>query len=121
MGAFDNITAGYTVTYTGGFITLNAPPSGFPGDFNNDGKVDAGDYVTWKKNEGTNNALVNDNGFGTPVGLNHYNLWRTNFGSPPGAGSGGELNGSAVPEPATIGLVFVGLAAFGLGRRSRRV
>ena len=27
------------------------PPAGLPGDFNSDGKVDAGDYVTWRKNE----------------------------------------------------------------------
>jgi autotransporter-associated beta strand protein len=90
---------------------------GLPGDFNSDGKVDAGDYVTWRKNNGTNNALANDNGLGTPVGANHYTLWRANFGKPPGAGSG--LTGAAVPEPTTIGLVLLGLAALGLGRRGR--
>jgi hypothetical protein len=58
------------------------------GDFNNDTFVDAGDYVTWKKNQGTNNALANDNGLGTPVGTAHYNLWRANFGNS-GPGSPG--------------------------------
>jgi hypothetical protein len=81
--------------------------------------VDAGDYVTWRKNNGTNNALANDNGLGTPVGANHYTLWRANFGKPPGAGSGSGLSGAAVPEPTTIGLVLLGLAALGLGRRGR--
>jgi hypothetical protein len=69
-----------------------------PGDFNSDGVVDAGDYVTWKKNAGTSNALANDNGLGTPIGAAHYDLWRANFGNPPGAGSGSSLS-AAVPEP----------------------
>jgi hypothetical protein len=111
-GAFDNVTAPYTVSYAGGNILLNAPPTGLLGDFNNDGKVDAADYCTWKKNEGTNNALVNDNGLGTPIGSDHYNLWRANFGQPPGAGSGGELCGTAVvPEPSTAALLVMGIVA----------
>jgi hypothetical protein len=58
------------------------------GDFNNDTKVGAADYVTWRKSENTNNALANDGGLGTPVGTAHYALWRENFGnsgSPPPA------------------------------------
>ena len=55
-------------TYFSGTGILTLPAVGLPGDFNSDGTVDAGDYITWKKNEGTNNALANDNGLGTPVG-----------------------------------------------------
>ncbi len=62
-----------------GIITV---VGGLPGDFNSDGKVDAGDYVTWRKNNGTNNALPNDNGLGVPITTAHYNLWRSNFGNP---------------------------------------
>ena len=97
-----------------GIVTVG--PAGLPGDFNSDGKVDAGDYVTWRKNNGTNNALANDNGLGTPVGVAHYNLWRANFGNPPGAGSslGG---GSAVPEPAALSLAMFALGAAFVSRR----
>src|SRR6185369_6538806 len=35
---------------------------GLNGDFNSDGKVDAADYVMWRNNDGTSNALPNDNG-----------------------------------------------------------
>ena len=59
------------------------PPVGLPGDFNSDGKVDAGDYVTWRKNEVTNAALANDNGVGNQA--DRFTLWRANFGNPPGA------------------------------------
>jgi hypothetical protein len=95
---------------------LVGPTVGLPGDFNSDGKVDAGDYVTWRKNDGTNNALANDNGLGTPVGANHYALWRANFGNPPGAGSG--LSGAAVPEPGAAMLLLIGLGAVVALRRN---
>lgn len=100
-----------------GFTGLDigfAPPAGITGDYNNDGKVDAGDYVTWRKAQGTTNALANDPVGGT-IGTAQYNNWRANFGKPPGAGSG--LDGASVPEPASMGLLLIGLAAFGWRRR----
>jgi autotransporter-associated beta strand protein len=90
--------------------------AGLPGDFNSDGKVDAADYVTWRKNNNTNNALANDNGLGTPVGSAHYDLWRANFGNPPGSGS--SLSGAAVPEPGTLVFAIFGVVlAVVTGRR----
>ena len=123
-GTFDtlNIPSGYTINYgtgTNSSITLTSPAAGLPGDFNSDGKVDAGDYVTWRKNNGTSNALANDNGLGTPIGVAHYNLWRANFGNPPGAGAGGLSNG-AVPEPASMLLIFLSIAGFPVVRARRR-
>jgi hypothetical protein len=84
-----------------------AASGGIAGDFNNDGNVDAGDYGTWRKNNGTNNALANDNGLGTPVGPGHYTLWRANFGKPPGAGAG--LEGGTVPEPSAAVLLLIAI------------
>src|SRR6267142_1511782 len=78
--------------------------TGLAGDFNNDGKVDAGDYATWRKNS-ANAALPNDNGLTTQAA--RYNLWRSSFGTP-GAGSG-SLGVGAVPEPSTVGLAVIGL------------
>ena len=45
---------------------------GQPGDFNSDGKVDAADYVKWRKTDGANEAL--------------YTEWRSNFGEPAAGG-----------------------------------
>lgn len=108
-------------TYFSGTGIITVGPAGLPGDFNSDGKVDAGDYVTWKKNQNTNNALANDNGLGTPVGTAHYNLWRANFGNPPGSGSGGNLSGTgSVPEPASLVLLIGAIfALFTCGSRKR--
>jgi autotransporter-associated beta strand protein len=103
--------------YFAGIGMFTVGPVGVAGDFNNDGQVDAGDYVTWKKNEGTNNALANDNGLGTPIGPAHYDLWRANFGNPPGGGS--TLDSSAVPEPTSVGLLLIGIAAMLYRRRVR--
>ncbi len=86
---------------------LNPNPSlseGLNGDYNADGRVDAADYVVWRKNPA---------GFGgDPAG---YNTWRTNFDSPGGAGSGREA--SAVPEPAAFVLAALAAAVSWLNRR----
>ena len=92
-----------------------APPAGLAGDFNSNGTVDAGDYVVWRKNTG-NAALPNDGGAGNQAA--RYTLWRSNFGKPPGAGSGEGLEGAGVPEPASAVLLVIGLAAF-CSRRNR--
>lgn len=98
-----------------GIITVGA--AGLLGDFNSDGKVDAGDYATWRKNEVANAALANDNGLGTQAA--RFSLWRANFGNPPGAGSGGGLSNSAVPEPGTFSLLICAVGS-GLIASSRR-
>jgi hypothetical protein len=89
----------------GGIITVGG--AGLPGDYNNDGQVDAADYVVWRKDPATHG--------GDPAG---YNTWRTNFGAG-GAGSGALSGDFAVPEPASMLLVLSGLAAVlgALGRR----
>jgi autotransporter-associated beta strand protein len=122
-GAIGSSAEHQSSLFTGGgllnVVPWETPPTSVPlaGDFNNDGKVDAGDYVTWLKANGTNNALLNDNGLGVPVGQAHLDLWRQNFGNArPAAGSG--LAGGTIPEPSTILLALV--AAAGLTATSRR-
>lgn len=82
-------------------FTTSAVTPGLAGDFNNDSKVDAGDYATWRKNS-SNGTLPNDNGLTTQA--DRFNLWRANFGKPAGAGAG--LTSAAVPEPGICGLAL---------------
>ncbi|QDU88878.1 hypothetical protein Pla175_22620 [Pirellulimonas nuda] len=82
--------------------------AGLPGDFNNDGSVDAADYTVWRDNFGAAGPLLNDGGLGVPIGSAHYELWRGNFGETLGA-----LNASSapVPEPGAIALLLLTLLA----------
>jgi hypothetical protein len=89
---------------------------GIPGDYNDDGSVDAADYVIWRKNQGTTNTLPNDPAGGI-IGATQYNNWRANFGMMAGAGAGPSLDASAVPEPGTIVLALAGLVGAALVRR----
>jgi hypothetical protein len=90
----------------GGYTYLRAEPpaSSPPGDYNNNGVVDAADYVLWRKNPAN---------FGGAAG---YNVWRTHFGQTAGSGSGVNAN-AAVPEPSTLFLLIVGILAICSSRR----
>ncbi|MEX2168354.1 MAG: pentapeptide repeat-containing protein [Pirellulales bacterium] len=85
-----------TNLYTTGEVTLTAAPGVVPGDYNGNGVVDAADYVVWR------------NQAGTPA---EYSTWRANFGAT-AAGAGAvafsEAN-AAVPEPASLALLALGL------------
>jgi T5SS/PEP-CTERM-associated repeat protein len=76
--------------YTSGLLSVIGI---IPGDYNNNGTVDAADYVVWRKSP--------SNFGGNPDG---YNTWRANFGEPAGGGSRATAN-AAVPEPSNCCLL----------------
>jgi hypothetical protein len=90
---------------------------GLAGDFNSNGVVDAADYLVWRKNAGTNNALPNNLISGT-IGMAQYNEWRANFGQASGSGAG--LISAAVPEPGSASLVCMVIAFYGAWAGSGR-
>jgi hypothetical protein len=77
-----------------GIISYVTGPDALPGDFNEDGKVDAADYVVWRKTDGSQAG---------------YNDWRTNFGRTAGSGAGLAAT-AAVPEPSSASLGAFGMA-----------
>jgi hypothetical protein len=87
--------------------------TGVLGDFNQNNKVDAADYATWRKNEIANAALPNDNGVGNQAA--RYTLWRQNFGNP---GSGAGLGAEVIPEPGSLVLLLIGALPLCLRRRA---
>jgi T5SS/PEP-CTERM-associated repeat protein len=92
--------------YASGVLAVAAPV--LPGDYNDDGIVDAADYVVWRKNEGTTNTLPNDP-IGGIIGPAQFDQWRANFGQTAGGGSNvHSLREGSVPEPAGLVLIMVG-------------
>lgn len=74
-------------------------PESLPGDFNNDGVVDAADYTIWREELGASEAVLNGNGDGSGVvDAADYNLWRTNFGGT----SGQQTKATTAPEPGSL-------------------
>ncbi len=64
-----------------------------PGDYNNDGVVDAADYVAWRY------------GLGTIYTQADYDIWRAHFGQ--GASGAGASANFAIPEPTTLVLLII--------------
>ncbi len=93
-------------TLTGTLIGQVTFATGLPGDYNQNGVVDAADYVAWRKGILVASTTAN------------YDLWRSNFGAHAGSGSGISSE-SEVPEPKAL-LVIGGLiVAVAAGRSFR--
>jgi hypothetical protein len=105
FGEFDNLVlpAGFQwdVAYGANDVVLTFLGAALAGDFNDDGTVDAADYVLWRKNGGPQQE---------------YLEWQSNFGTTT-SGSGATRGSPAgVPEPAGAILVAVAACGLALGR-----
>jgi hypothetical protein len=87
------------------------------GDYDDNGTVDATDYLVWRKNLETPTTIPNDSSPGW-VSTEDYNVWRGNFGLATPA-NGASFNSQLVPEPTLISLLAA-LAVFAGGRRKQR-
>jgi T5SS/PEP-CTERM-associated repeat protein len=100
-GSFANVANGqrlFTADGLGSFLVNYGPGNpnsnhvilsafqvgGLPGDYNQNGTVDAADYVVWRNNLGNGTSLPNDDTAG--VGPDDFARWRTHFGRRSGAG-----------------------------------
>lgn len=131
LGDESNITFGtvpsgfsYALVDTGSVINLSVTAAATnDADFNGDGAIDAADYVVWRKFNpiatGATQATGDADGDGDNDGDDYRDDvdntgWYNTYGEPsPGSGGGG-----AVPEPSTLALLAIGLAAFAGRRRS---
>lgn len=117
-GSFAGLAATLSLDTTNFDVLLNITgPAGTPGDYNNNGIVDAADYAVWRKNLGTNTVLPNDPTGGT-IGTAQYDTWKAHFGQPPGSGSAAG-QASLVPEPTTGVLFLCGMMVAGALRYKR--
>jgi autotransporter-associated beta strand protein len=107
------------ITGTGMLQVSSFIPPPLLGDYNQDGVVDAADYLLWRNSIGQASIPNRNPANGGVVGQADYVTWREHFGQSV-LGGGAELSGAAVPEPAsallTCWLAFVAASA----RRARR-
>lgn len=86
-------------------------PAGVQGDYNNNGVVDAADYVLWREGGPIQNEVTGVTpGTVTPE---DYDAWRARFGNTSGSGSAA----AAVPEPTVMLLCLSGVVGLLSGRR----
>ena len=91
------------------------PDSGNPGDYNNNGAVDAADYALWRSGSNSLSNEVATPGSNTPE---DYAAWRERFGNIVGSST---ANNAAVPEPTAWALFAWGLAATSIMFARRRL
>jgi hypothetical protein len=103
LASFGSATATTGTVFEFAFVTqftVQSVPE-LPGDYNEDGKVDAADYVVWRY------------GLGTTYTPGDYNIWRAHFGQTAGSGAVDQLSpvppsaeplSAAVPEPTSAWL-----------------
>jgi hypothetical protein len=104
---------------SGNLAILLTPGEGLPGDYNNDGAVNAADYTVWRNNLGANITLPNE-GTGVSTGIvdaADYVLWKSNYGNGGGSGTGAS-DVDNVPEPQLV-VILLGCVC-GISIRSRR-
>jgi hypothetical protein len=111
----------------GNVVSTSQPQSG---DYNNNGTVDAADYVVWRDNLGQSVMIPNDTTSGMVTAAD-YDVWRANFGrsaAPSGPSTLVQgfvryvtpiVAGAAVPEPSSVLFVGIGLAALAATPRRR--
>lgn len=74
-------------------VYIGATTVGVPGDYNNNGVVDAADYVLWRNGDSPDDTQAG------------YDLWKANFGDTSGSGASTGL--ATVPEPASAALALL--------------
>lgn len=97
--SFAPFAGGYRLTA----LTSGQYEPDLPGDFNDDGAIDARDYVTWRK------------GLGRQFTQSDYSVWRAHFGQTAGSGAAGGTQ-AAVPEPRA-GLLLIAVLFAAVSRR----
>jgi hypothetical protein len=108
----------WEVLYDPTSVVLEVIASALAGDFDEDGDVDGDDFLTWQASLGTLAGASHMDGDADgdgDVDGDDFLAWQGQFGM-----SGGSASLTAVPEPATAGLLAAGILAIVASSRRRR-
>jgi hypothetical protein len=126
LGAAYNVGGTHDLTFKYGQLTSST--AAVEGDYNNNGTVDAADYVLWRNG----GPLQNDPTAGVQAA--DYDFWRARLGNAAGPSGPSTLfrgpvfyvtsfsgAGSAVPEPTSVILIGIGIGVLAVGNRGRAI
>jgi polyhydroxybutyrate depolymerase len=101
--------------------TLMLVPTTVPGDYNQNGTVDAADYVVWRKTRGQTGAgLAADGDRSGTIDQADYDVWRANFGAAAMTAASLASGSHQVPEPSTFVIATVAIACLTVSAMQRR-
>ena len=84
-------------------LRLQLQSAGLTGDYNNNGKVDAADYVVYRNTLGqTGSGLAADGNGNNQIDPGDYDVWLAHFGEMSGSSATAGLSSSAIPEPTPL-------------------
>jgi hypothetical protein len=100
----ENFTLAFILVFADGSEGIyTASLVALPGDYDDNGIVDAGDYNVWRKSLGqTGTGLPADGNNNGAIDPGDFTIWRNNYGKT--AGTGTSLG--AVPEPTSLFLML---------------
>jgi hypothetical protein len=119
-GFADSADSGAIWSYGAGnpySLQVNVVSTTLPGDYNQDGTVNAADYTVWRNNLGAPAGTLPNDVDGGAIGTAQYATWKANYGLTPSSGAGAAMH-AAVPEPATVLLMM--LAGISYCRRQNK-
>jgi hypothetical protein len=96
--------------------------SGLPGDYNEDGSVDAADYAVWRDRLKQSVSLPNETASYGVVDSEDYEVWKASFGQAFGGGARARF-AIRVPEPSSALIAICGAwisTALAARKRARR-
>ena len=95
-------------------IIIGVSPA-LPGDYNEDGVVNAADYTVWRDHIGAPAGTLPNDANGGPIGPAQYDTWKENYGS---TASTSAMN--VVPEPTTGFVLSIALLCL-FAKRSGKI
>ena len=109
------------VAWVGGRIEVSTLDAGallvpsVPGDYNQNGVVDAADYVVWRDELEDGGVGRSDGNQDGDIDAADYDLWKANFGQ---TSAGSSITASATPEPTSVLSLLLGILPIMIGRNT---